>query len=61
MTINYLELEPTDLDLVLDALDPSHCDVCHRWSNGLQPWWSDPDTVEGQAQIAEIVAHYERN
>ncbi len=35
-----------------------HCEDCETWSTGLQAWWSDPNTVQGQRQLQAIMEHY---
>ena len=52
--------DPEPVERVYEVLDPSHCELCLTWASGLQPWWSDPDTVQGQAMIREILDHYEK-
>ena len=60
--MTYLQLvdeELHEVDEVWEVLSPSHCDQCYDWSVGQLVWWTDPETIEGQAMIRDIIAHYE--
>lgn len=60
MTINVMDLgEPEPIDIVWELLNPAHCDRCRHWSEKQSAWWTDPYEVEGQAEIREIIRHYE--
>ncbi len=39
-------------------LDDDHCEYCEGWATGGQPWWLDPNTVQGQRQLQAIMEHY---
>ena len=60
--MDYLALyaeEPQPVEAVWEVLDPGHCEQCYQWSIGEEVWWEEPDTLEGQVQIRDIVKHYE--
>ena len=56
--LNLLDQESHLIDEVWEVLDPAHCDQCYAWSVGELAWWKDSETIEGQAQIKDILAHY---
>ena len=59
--MTYLQLvdeEPHLVDEVWDVLDPAHCEQCYQWAIGQLVWWTDPETIEGQGQIKDIIRHY---
>lgn len=51
--------EPLLVEQAYAVLEPGHCPQCLDWSTGIHNWWSDPETVEGQSQIMDIVNHYQ--
>lgn len=37
-----------------------HCEWCEYISTGRQPWWTDPNTIQGQTQLVEMIEHVMR-
>lgn len=46
-------------DEISAKLNDEHCDLCESMSTGLNAWWLDPNTVQGEAQIIRISQHIE--
>lgn len=43
---------------VMQWLDVEHCSFCAAMGTGLQAWWSDPNSVQGRAQLDDIGTHF---
>ena len=56
LSLEYRLLHPTTAE-IQQWLNHDHCDRCEGWATGIQPWWSDPNTVQGKAQLDAIGAH----
>lgn len=47
----------TTADVYL-ILNMDHCDSCEGWATWLQPWWCDPNSVQGHEQLDAIGQHF---
>lgn len=56
--MNWLDRlhHPTTAE-IMSVLDHDHCDFCEGMATGLQPWWCDPNTVQGKDQLDRIGQH----
>ncbi len=45
---------------VYALLDTNHCDYCEAMGTGLQAWWTDPNTIQGNKQLDSLANHFKQ-